>query len=232
MDDRLCLAYQPLVDAKSHAVNSHECLVRLRDVEGNLIPAAHFIPAVEQLGLTRLVDLHLLEQAVSDLEQYPSIILWLNISGLTTSDEEWLSSLVRRLRGRPEIAQRLVIEITETAALLCLEDTARFVTSVRELGCRVALDDFGGGFSTFNHLKILNVDLVKIDRSFIRNIYNSKENQLFLHNLLNLARAFNLETLAEGVEHAEEADYLEGVGLDLLQGYYFGMPEVMPGWRQ
>ncbi|WP_022727637.1 putative bifunctional diguanylate cyclase/phosphodiesterase [Fodinicurvata sediminis] len=231
-DGRLCLAYQPVVDANTHAVRFHECLARLQDTEGNLIPAAQFIPAVEQLGLMRLLDLHVLNLVLSDLERHPTITLALNISGLTAGDHDWLRTLVQRLSGRPQVARRLIVEITETAALLDVEETAHFVAQVRDLGCRVALDDFGAGFSTFNHLKALTVDLVKIDRSFIRNISRSPENQLFLRNLLSLARAFKLETLAEGAEQAEEAAYLAREGLDMIQGYYFGMPEVAPNWRQ
>ncbi|MGM0559542.1 MAG: putative bifunctional diguanylate cyclase/phosphodiesterase [Pseudomonadota bacterium] len=230
-DGRLCLAYQPVVDARTHAVRFHECLARLQDAEGNLIPAAKFIPAVEQLGLMRLLDLHVLNLVLSDLERHPSITLALNISGLTAGDHDWLRTLVRRLKSRPQVARRLIVEITETAALLDVDETACFVAQVRELGSRVALDDFGAGFSTFNHLKALTVDLVKIDRSFIRDISRSPENQLFLRNLLSLARAFKLETLAEGAERGEEAAYLAREGLDMIQGYYFGMPEVAPNWR-
>ncbi|MFC4350650.1 putative bifunctional diguanylate cyclase/phosphodiesterase [Fodinicurvata halophila] len=231
-EGRLCLAYQPVVDATSHSVRFHECLARLQDGKGGLIPAAKFIPAAEQLGLMRLLDLHVLNLVLADLERYPGITLALNISALTTGDHDWLRSLIRRLHGRPQVARRLIVEITETAALLDVRETAKFVAQVRELGCRVALDDFGAGYSTFHHLKALTVDLVKIDRSFIRDITHSPENQLFLRNLLSLARAFKLETLAEGAEQQEEAAYLAQEGLDMIQGFYFGMPEVAPEWRQ
>ncbi|MFD1380707.1 EAL domain-containing protein [Fodinicurvata halophila] len=197
-----------------------------------MIPAAKFIPAAEQLGLMRLLDLHVLNLVLADLERYPGITLALNISALTTGDHDRLRSLIRRLHGRPQVARRLIVEITETAALLDVRETAKFVAQVRELGCRVALDDFGAGYSTFHHLKALTVDLVKIDRSFIRDITHSPENQLFLRNLLSLARAFKLETLAEGAEQQEEAAYLAQEGLDMIQGFYFGMPEVAPEWRQ
>jgi EAL domain-containing protein (putative c-di-GMP-specific phosphodiesterase class I) len=90
----------------------------------------------------------------------------------------------------------------------------------------VALDDFGSGFTTFHHLKALTVDVVKIDGSFIRNITADTENQIFIHNLLALARALGVATVAECVETSEDAEYLSGVGIDLLQGYYFGRPEV------
>ena len=131
-----------------------------------------------------------------------------------------------RLKNRRDVAERLVVEITETAALQDIDETSRFVSALRALGCKVALDDFGSGFTTFHHLKALTVDVVKIDGSFIRNITTDTENQIFIHNLLALARALGVSSVAECVETREDADFLTGVGIDLLQGYYFGRPEV------
>jgi EAL domain-containing protein (putative c-di-GMP-specific phosphodiesterase class I) len=105
------------------------------------------------------------------------------------------------------------------------------VAAVRDLGCRVAVDDFGAGYTTFRHLKTLTVDIVKIDGSFVRNISRSAENQIFLRNLLGLAGTFELSSVAECVENAEDAAYLQGEGVDLLQGYYFGKPQVVPPWK-
>ena len=102
---------------------------------------------------------------------------------------------------------------------------------MRELGCQVAIDDFGAGYTTFRHLKALTVDIVKIDGSFVRNLADNVENQLFIRNLLSLARAFNLVTVAECVETLEDAKILEHEGVDQLQGYYFGKPEVAPAWH-
>jgi EAL domain-containing protein (putative c-di-GMP-specific phosphodiesterase class I) len=128
------------------------------------------------------------------------------------------------------LGQRLIIEITETAALDDIEESANFVTTVRELGCRVALDDFGAGYTTFRHLKALTVDVVKIDGSFVRGISSSNENQLFIRNLLNLTRSFGLTTVAECVENEKDANYLRAEGIDLLQGHEFGKPKVQPNW--
>ena len=131
-----------------------------------------------------------------------------------------------RLKERRDIATRLIVEITETAALQDIDETSRFVSALRALGCKVALDDFGSGFTTFHHLKALTVDVVKIDGSFVHNIMTDTENQIFIHNLLALARAMGVSTVAECVETSSEAEYLTGIGIDLLQGYYFGRPEV------
>ena len=230
-DDRLLLAFQPVVEAKSHRVSWYECLLRMRDPSGELVPAGKFIPIVEQLGLMRSIDRHVLDLAVADLVAHPDVTLAINISGLTAADRSWLRALVGHLRGRPDVARRLIVEITETAALHDIEDSARFVATVRDLGCKVAIDDFGAGYTTFRHLKALTVDIVKIDGSFIRHIRESSENQLFVRNLLSLARAFSLSTVAECVEDGEAASYLSEEGLDFLQGWHFGKPVLSPDWH-
>ncbi len=230
-ENRLTFAYQPVVDAVSEKVRFYECLLRMRMPGGALVPAERFVPVIEQLGLIRTIDRKALELAIRDLEAHEEITLALNISGITAADHSWLRALTARLSDRPDLARRLIVEITETAALQDIEESADFVSAVRNLGCRVAVDDFGAGYTTFRHLKALTVDIVKIDGSFIRDIGNSAENQLFIESLLSLARTFGLVTVAECVERASDADYLRSQGVDLLQGYHFGRPRVDPPWR-
>ena len=225
-DDRIVLAYQPVVDARTHAVKYFECLVRMYDSQGTLVPAAHFIPAIERLGLMRWIDNRVRDLAITALERNPKIELAINISGLTATERSWQRGLVARLKGDPELASRLIVEITETTALMDIDEICHFVSSLRALGCRVALDDFGAGFTTFHHLRALTVDVVKIDGSFIRSITVDKQNQIFIRNLLSLAGTLGVSTVAECVETEEDADYLSAEGVDLLQGYYFGRPEV------
>ena len=231
-DGRLTLAYQPVVSADNGQVEHHECLLRMYEPDGTLVPAGRFIPVVEQLGLMRTLDRRVLDLAIRELELYPDIKLAFNISGLTATDRAWLRAFVARVKDRPELAERVMVEITETAALQDIEESARFVSSVRELGCRVAIDDFGAGYTTFRHLKALTVDVVKIDGSFVRDIHCKAENQLFIRNLVDLASALGLATVAECVENEEDAQALRDQGVDFLQGYLFGKPEVNPPWRQ
>ncbi len=230
-EQRLCFAYQPIVDAASGETRLFECLLRMHAPDGELITANRFVPVIEQLGLIRAVDRHALEMAIDDLERHPDVRLAVNISGLTAADRSWLRALIGRLKDRRELAERLIIEITETAAMYDIEETAQFVSAVRELGCKVAVDDFGAGYTTFRHLKSLTVDLVKIDGSFVKGICNSKENQLFIRNLLSLAKTIGLETVAECVENAEEAEYLANEGVELLQGWFYGKPALEPEWK-
>lgn len=229
-EDRLVLAFQPVVGTPDFEPTFYECLIRMRSRDGSFVPAGVFIPVVEQMGLTRLLDHHVLDLVVQALEQTPGINLAMNISGLTSSDHSWLRKLIRLVERRPDLAERLLIEITETAAIEDIDETGRFVAAVRDLGCRVALDDFGAGYTSFRHLKSLRVDIVKIDGSFVYDICRNRDNRLFVRTLAGLAGGFGLTTVAECVETAEDAAILVDEGIDLLQGYYFARPTVQPPW--
>ena len=228
--DRLFFAYQPVVSAKTGAVNYYECLVRMREPDGRAVSAEEFVAAVEQAGLIRLIDRHALDTAVLELGEDPGVRLGCNISGLTAADRPWLRTLMSQLRKRPDFASRLVVEITETAALYDVEEAIHFVNALRECGCSVALDDFGAGHTSLRHLQNLAVDTVKIDRSFIRNLASSPENRVFLRHLLGLAKGFGLATVAEGVENAEDAAILRAEGVGYLQGYHIGRPSFERPW--
>lgn len=230
-DDRLVFAYQPVVDSQTHETKYYETLLRMIGEDNKVIAAGVFVPVAEKLGLMRQLDRRALDLAMKDLRDFPDTILALNISSLTVTDQSWLRALVGEVKVTPDIAQRLIVEITETAALEDFEVSARFVAQIRELGCKVALDDFGSGYTSFRHMKALTVDVVKIDGAFVKDVANNSENQLFVRTLLGLADGFGLETVAECVETAEEAKILKNEGANYLQGYHFGKPDLNPAWR-
>jgi len=229
-DDRLALAFQPIVRARSGEPAMYECLLRMRAEDGSIVPAGQFVPAVERLGLIRLLDLSTLEMALGELRQAPDLRLAVNISGMTAADPTAIKQLVRRLRTDAVLARRLVVEITETAAMQDVEQSARLSAMLRELGTGVALDDFGAGYTSFRHLKALDVDYVKIDGQFVQNLATREDNQLFVRTLHDLADGFGLATIAECVETAEDARLLAQRGIGYLQGYYFGKPSLERPW--
>ncbi len=229
-EDRLVFAYQPVVDSSTGAVDYYECLLRMVTEDGSVVSAGEFITIIEQLGFIRLVDRYVLEKAVAEIAAHPGICLGFNISGLTATDNVWLRAISSILKGKEEIASRVVIEITETAALHDIEESARFVRTLRDLGCRIALDDFGAGFTSLRHLQALAVDTVKIDGSFVRHLGENYENQVFLRHLVGLATGLGLKTVAECVETANEAVLLRREGVGFLQGYYFGKPSLQRSW--
>jgi diguanylate cyclase (GGDEF)-like protein len=229
-EGRLALAYQPVVSSVTSDVDYYECLLRMIGEDGRIVMAGAFIPAIEQLGFIRLIDRYVLETAFAEIAANPGICLGINISGLTATDRAWLRTVTALLRDKPEVAKGLLVEITETEALHDIEESARFVTTLRDLGCRVALDDFGAGFTSLRHLQALPVDTLKIDGSFVRNLTESPDNQVFLRHLVGLAKGLGLQTVAEMVETAEEAALLRREGVGFLQGYYFGAPSLEKPW--
>jgi EAL domain-containing protein (putative c-di-GMP-specific phosphodiesterase class I) len=198
--------------------------------DGEAVSAGQFIAAAEQLGLVRLMDRHALEMMVSRLHADPEVTLAVNVSGTTARDPSWLESFVSYVRANRDVAQRIIVELTETAALQDFEENARFISNLREIGCRVAIDDFGAGYTSFRNLQKLHVDMVKIDGSYVRGLATSPDNQVFVQTLVDLAKNFNLKTVAEWVGSEEEATFLERLGIDYLQGYHFGEPRLEPQW--
>ncbi len=229
-DNRLLFAYQPIISAKIRAPAHYECLLRMRQPDGAVVSASHFIPAAEQLGLVHLVDRQALEMTIHVLKAYPAVNLAVNVSGTTAADPSWLQSFVAHVRANQAVANRMIVELTETAALQDFEESARFISGLRELGCRVAIDDFGAGYTSFRNLQMLRVDMVKIDGSYIRGLSASPDNQIFVRTLVDLAENFQLETVAEWVGSDEDANLLEQFGVDYFQGFHIGEPQLEPEW--
>lgn len=222
--NRMLLALQPIVETRTRKPAFYECLLRMQRPDGSIVSAGEFIPLAEQLGLSRFIDRRVLELAVDFAKAHPDLHLSINVSGHTSSDHEWLVALHRLTAGRRQITERLTIEITETAAIHDLDVSIAFVDTLKELGCRVAIDDFGAGYTSFKNLKTLNVDMVKIDGSFIRNLTTEPDNQVFIKTLVEIAETFNLETVAEWVGDEETAQMMARAGITHQQGFYFGKP--------
>ncbi len=233
-EGRLVFAYQPIVESTEVVgqanVDYYECLLRMIDEDGVPVAAAAFVPVIERLGFVRIIDRYVLERAVQEAADHPGFRLGFNISGVTATDRSWLRTVMRLLRDKPLLARQLVVEITETAALHDIEECSRFVGTLRELGCRVAIDDFGAGFTSLRHLQALAVDTVKIDGSFVRDLATKPENQVFLRHLVGLAHGMGFTTVAEGVESEGESAILRREGVRLQQGYYFARPSIPAPW--
>ena len=224
-DRRMILALQPIVTSRSHEPELYECLLRMKRLDGTIASASEFIPVAEQFGLAKLVDHRALELAIELLSSAPDIKLALNVSAATATDPQWLQGLEAYRQGTG-LTERLTIEITETAAISDLQETAKFVAALKALGCRVALDDFGAGYTSFRNLRLLGVDMVKIDGSFIQNLGAQAEDELFVRTLIDLAKSFGITTVGEWVGDEKTAKILEKAGVSYMQGYFFGAPEL------
>jgi len=229
-EERLRLAFQPVIEAKTGKTAHYEALFRLISSTGKISSGGALIPVAEKMGLIDLIDTLVMQLVIEELRRSTDVTLAFNVSNLTTENPAWLDQISQLIKETPEIASRLVVELTETAVHRDLRRTAFFVASLQSLGCQVALDDFGSGYTSFRQLKALSVDMVKIDGIFIKDLAHSADNRFFVKTLLDFATAFGLKTVAEFVENGEIAKILMEMGVDFLQGYYFGKPENHRTW--
>ncbi|MBM3530137.1 MAG: bifunctional diguanylate cyclase/phosphodiesterase [Alphaproteobacteria bacterium] len=227
---RVVLAFEPAVDAATRKPAFYECLLRIKRADGSLLKANDVIPVAERLGLVRLLDHRVLELLIGEMAAVPGLHASVNVSPASTVDPDWWSALDALLRAHSGVAERLIVEITEMAAIQDLDDTRGFVSRVKDRGCRIAIDDFGAGYTSFRNLRKLGVDLLKIDGAFVRNVAQSEDDRAFVRTLIDLARRLGLKTVAEWVQDEHAAQILEAWGCDHLQGALIGLGSVERPW--
>ena len=227
---RIALAYQPIVDTATQSAQYHEVLMRVDDKSGDPIDAATFVDFAEKLGLAAMLDHRVLELSLDDLFCCPDARLSMNVSPGVATDKDWISYLRARVGSYPEVAARLIVEITEAAAIRDLDAAIAFVNALRSLGVRVAIDDFGAGYSSFGNLQKLAVDIVKIEGSFVREIAHSRQKRAFVRMFCELAAELEIEVVAKWVENAQIAEILSHMKVGYLQGFHFGSATSIVPW--
>jgi len=228
--DRFTLAFQPIVDARSGEPVMYESLLRMHDRDGEVVAAAHLIPLAEKLGLVRLIDLNVMELVLETLRNHADARLTMNLSGITAADPGWFGRIMDLLEANSAVTDRLVVEITETVVLNELAEIGRFIGRLRDLGCKVAIDDFGAGYTSFRNLKELDVDIVKLDGAFCDNLSGNPDNQYFVRSLVDLAHNLDLQIVAEWVQTEQDAELLRGWGVDYFQGRLYGLAQIGHPW--
>lgn len=224
---RLVLALQPVVNARRpDRVAFHEGLVRMIRRDGSVLAAGGFVPAVEALPVGRELDCAALELALEALEARDDLRLSVNVSALTLGDALWEWTLDAAAERDPTVTERLIVEVTESAAAADPEQVAAFARRVRRLGVALAVDDFGAGYTALRHLRDIRFDIVKIDGGFSRAIDRDPDNRAVVAAIAGLARHFDALVVAEQVETEAEAAALAAQGVDALQGYHFGRPAL------
>lgn len=225
--DRLVLHFQGVHAIASRRISHYEALVRMIDPDnpGELLLPGSFIPAAERTGRIVDIDRWVLGAAIRKLAGSPELPgLAVNISA-RSFDDPALSGVISGLLAQSGVApRRLIIELTETAALANIQDSGRFISDIQKLGCTVCLDDFGVGFSSFAYLKQLSADVLKIDGMFIRNLCNDHQDQVFVRAIVEVARGMGKKTVAEFVGDAATLALLGELGVDYAQGYYLSLP--------
>jgi diguanylate cyclase (GGDEF)-like protein len=229
-EDQFKLAYQPIVSAATHEVVMHEALLRMNDSNNELIAAAHLIPVAEKLGLVRLIDRAVAHLTIAALHAHPQAHLSMNVSGATATDPRWFNQLTDIIRANTDVAHRLTVEITETVALGNMMEAFGFVEALRNLGCSVAIDDFGAGFTSFRNLRDLPVNIIKLDGGFCKDLAHNSSNQYLVRTLVDLGHKFNLKVIGEWVETEEDLAVLNTCNVDFLQGNLFGAASLTLPW--
>ncbi|MCR9149358.1 MAG: EAL domain-containing protein [Rhodobacteraceae bacterium] len=226
------LAFQPIVQAaRPDQPAFYEGLVRVLDEKGRVIPARNFISTIETTELGRVIDCLALEMGLLSLAEDPELRLAINMSARSIGYPRWRQTLDKGLAADETAAERLILEITETSAMVVPDIVSVFMNEMQVEGVTFALDDFGAGFTSFRYLRQFYFDVIKIDRQFCKGIADNPDNQVLTQALLSIARHFDMFTVAEGVESGQDAAFLTELGVDCLQGYYFGAPSIMPPWK-
>jgi EAL domain-containing protein (putative c-di-GMP-specific phosphodiesterase class I) len=223
-DRRMCLFRQPIVCAQNANVLRFECLSRLIHEDGRIAQPYEFIPAAERAGLVGALDIETLSMALKALGRDQDVNLAVNVSAATIADQGARRVYKDMLAAHQGLATRLTVEITETIAIHDLDIAARFGQAAKASGARLALDDFGEGHTSFQSLRSLPLDEVKIDGLYVQGIDSRADSRAFVIAIDRLARDLGMETVAERVETQAEADALREIGVDGLQGYLYGRP--------
>lgn len=228
--NRAMLAFQPVVAAASGKPAFHEGLIRLLDSTGRVIPAAQFMSVVEMQELGREIDCAALRLGLGTLARVPGLRLSINVSARSIGYPRWTQILRKWLKRDERACERLILEINESSALQVPELLKPFMADLQNKGITFALDDFGAAKTSFRDLKDFYFDIMKIDGSFVRGCHGNADNQCILHAMAAIGREFDMYTVAERVETREEADFLVRAGIDCLQGYLYGAPEIASDW--
>jgi diguanylate cyclase (GGDEF)-like protein/PAS domain S-box-containing protein len=226
--DGIVLFFQPIVNVSSGEITHNEALMRIVMESGELVYPDKIIPIAERFGLMSQIDRRVVNLAFEALEKYPTLKLFVNLSGGSIGDEELLLVIEENMLSGGIEPNRLGFEITETMAVKDLVRADRWIRRLKEKGCRFALDDFGIGFSSFSYLQYLSVDYVKIDGSYVRDLDKNNKNRALVQAMNTVARSLGKEVIAEFVENSSILDILEEDHVGYAQGYHLGHPESVP----
>ena len=230
-DDRLLLFSQPVVRLADQKVMHHEILLRLRDEDGRIIMPGNFVEIAESIGMIKELDMRVVEKLLSHMHRNgqmgAKVRYFVNLSRVSISDPNWVKRFVNMLSVSKAAPNQLVFEITETAAMSEIDVTLNFIRQLKEMGSRFALDDFGAGFSSFYYLKRFDVDYLKIDGGFVRDLGSDDSNQVFVKALNDVARGMGKQVIAEWVETPEVLKILQDIGAQYGQGFLFSRPALL-----
>ena len=225
------LFYQPQVDISSNAVVSAEALIRWKQKDGSYVMPEQFIPIAEASGLIIPISAWVLETAIKQMitwkeQENPLKVdrIAINISAIHFSQVDFVEQVKSVINKHGIDPKQIELELTESIALVNIEETIQKIEELKKIGLSFALDDFGTGYSSLAYLKRLPIDYLKIDQSFIKNMMIDSEDKLITETIVSVARSFKLKVIAEGVEESEQLEYLKSIECDIYQGYLLSKP--------
>jgi diguanylate cyclase (GGDEF)-like protein len=231
-NDAFVLYAQPVMSLRADPIARSELLLRMLGENGDVIPPGSFLYIAERFDLIQEIDRWVVSQAIEILAEEQAagreIVLCVNLSAKSVVDPTLLGHISHELQAHRADGRGLCFEVTETAAVVNIDRARNFASTVAELGCEFALDDFGAGFASFYYLKHLAFDLLKIDGEFVTDLTTSRTNQLVVKAVVDIARGLGKRTIAEFVEDAETLELLRGMDVDFAQGFYVAKPAPLP----
>ena len=221
--------YQPVVDVRTGECSSCEALVRWDSKALGFMGPGEFIPLAEYLGLITSIGDYVLEEACRRCKLwndngYPDFYINVNLSVVQLLQKNVVENIKRILDKTGVNPKNIVLEITESFAINDMQRVMDIITGLKKLGPRIALDDFGTGYSSLNYIKQLPLDIIKVDKTFIDDIVEDDYAQAFIKLIVDLSKTIGTKIVVEGVEHKEQFELLKSLGVDYIQGYYFGKP--------
>ena len=224
------LVFQPVIRLNDGLVSHYEVLLRMRDDEGQIYTPDVFIPVAERMGLIHSIDMWVIEHAIDYLaglgNDQAHLALTINLSGHAFHNPRLLPFLEEKLQATWVTPNRLIFEITETAAIANFAQTRTMIAKLHSLGCSFALDDFGTGFNSFEYIKNIPVDYIKIDGQFVHNLADDTTDQVLVRAMVEIAHTLGKKVIAEYVESSEILQLLYQMEVDYVQGFLFGKPQA------
>ncbi|MGZ5819038.1 MAG: EAL domain-containing protein [Burkholderiaceae bacterium] len=223
--DRLVMYYQPIINLFNGKTSHYEALLRIMDEHGKPCNTGELVKTCEVFGLIGRLDRAVVSACLNDVKRLPQGTgVAINLSGKSIGDASLLHLIETQISELNIDPSRIIFELTETAAFYNLDEVRHFVSRIKGLGCRFALDDFGVGFSSFYYIKELDFDYLKLDGSFIKNLPKNLNDQVFVRAMVEISKVFDLRVIAEWVEDKETEELLREFSVSYGQGYYFGKP--------
>ena len=229
-ENQFCFYAQPIISLDSTVARHYELLLRMLDKQGKPIPPGAFLPAAERYDLMGKLDLWVIKKAFTLLATHSDFVrqtgfISINLSGQSLTNNDFLDFIIRQLQACAITPSKICFEITETAAISNLNAAIEFISTLRNLGCRFALDDFGSGLSSFRYLKNLPVDYLKIDGMFVKDIVDDPLDHAMVKSINEIGQVMGIKTIAEFVENDDIKGMLKAIGVNYAQGFGIGKPQ-------